>query len=306
MHDVIILGGGPAGVAAGIYAKRYNMNMVLITESIGGLINETHEIDNYPGFPMISGAELAMKFEEHLRKLEVPIEYSEVESVEKQGEKFIVKTANGKTFESISIIIALGSRKKRLGVEGEKKLKGRGVSYCATCDAAFFKDKVVGVVGGNDSAAEAAMLLSKHASKVYVIYRREKIRAKPSLTEQIYSNPKIEVIHNTNVARLIGESKLEKAVLNNGTELSLDGLFVEIGQEPSTQAVEKLGLELDPAGYIKTDERMRTNIEGAFAAGDIRTTPLRQVVTAAADGAIAATSAFIHVQVMKRKQQAKE
>jgi len=238
-----------------------------------------------------------------LKKLEVPVIHEEVLKVEKEEGKFKVVTKN-KTLEAYSIVITLGSRKRRLNVEGEEKLKGRGVSYCATCDAAFFKDKVVAVVGGNDSAAEAALLLSKHASKVYVVYRRERIRAKPSLTEQVYSDPKIEVVNNSNIVKLIGEQKLEKAVLDTGKELNIDGLFVEIGQEPSTQALQELGIEFDAIGYVKTDERMRTSVEGAFAAGDIRTTPLRQIATAIGDGAIAATSSFVYVQTIKNKQKA--
>jgi len=294
-YELVICGGGPAGVTAGIYAKRYNLNVLIITKTIGGLLNEMHDIENYPGFSRITGAELAVKFEEHLKALEVPVMHAEIIKIEKTQEGFLIKTTSEEV-KAKAIIIAFGTSKRKLGIPGEEEFKGKGVSYCATCDAAFFKGKTVAVVGGNDSAAEAALLLTEHAEKVFVIYRGKKLRATPILTEKVYSNPKIKVIHETVITEILGKDFVEKIKLSNGEELEVQGVFIEAGSLPSTEPVAELEIKTDESGAIITDEWMKTNIPGAFAAGDVRKGLLRQVITAAADGAIAATSAFKYLR----------
>lgn len=295
IYDLLILGAGSAGYGAAIYAARYKLNVAIIGLEPGGLLNEAHLVENYPGFVSISGRELMQKFRENITYLNVPLFQEFIKGLKKNGEIYEVKTENN-VFKSKTIIIALGTERKKLGVKGEKEFAGRGVSHCFTCDAPFYKGKdAVGVVGGSDSAAMASLLLAEYAKKVYIIYRKNKLRAEPIYNDKIKEKENIELVYNSNVVEIIGSKFVEKVKLDTGKELDLSGLFVEIGQIPNTVLAIDLGVELDSKGYIKTDNNGKTNIPGVFSAGDICTTPLRQAIVGASEGAVAALSAYNYI-----------
>ena len=298
-YDTVIVGGGPAGLTAAIYAARYMLDTLIITEEIGGQIAEAGWVENYPGFPRILGSELVKRFVEHVRKYKVPIVLDSVVNVRREGDLFLVETKRGVTYKAYTVILAVGVKRRRLNVPGEAELRGRGVSYCAPCDAPLFRDKVVAVVGGGDSAASAALLLAEYASKVYMIHRRDKLRAQPIYVKLLNENPKIEIVYNKQVARIIGSDKVEAVELRDRATgetsiLKVDGVFVEIGSEPPRDLAEKIGLETDEEGYIKVGPDQSTNIPGIFAAGDCTNAmnKYKQVITAAAQGAVAADSAY--------------
>jgi len=299
-YDLIIVGSGPAGYTAGIYATRFNMKTILIGKESGGQVSESYRIENYPGFSMIKGMDLATKFKEHVESLGVEtIDFLEVAEIEKNENGFNVKTENGIGYFGRTLIFATGAKKRKLGLLNEDSFRGRGVSYCATCDGAFFKDKTVSVIGGGDSAVASALLLSEYAKKVYLIYRREKkkMRAMPVWIERAENNKKIEMIFESVPKELKGEKKLESVILDqNGknVEIKLDGLFIEIGTDPESDLAKKLGVSVDAKGYIKVNEDMSTDVPGIFAAGDVTmgSNMLAQIVTACAEGAIAAESAY--------------
>lgn len=299
MYDVVIIGGGPAGLTAGIYAKRAMLNTVLIEkQGIGGQIIITDMIENYPGFPEISGAELSAKFEEHAHKFELEIKSMvEVIGIEDKGNTKLVRTSEGEIITK-AVIIASGTTPKKLNVKGEEEFRGRGVSYCATCDGFFFKDKEVVVVGGGDSAVTEAIFLTKMAKKVYVIHRRDQLRAEKINQKRAFANPKINFVWDCVVEEIVGSKLVEKVVLRNVktgeiSEIKTDGVFIYIGLSPNTSFVD---VEKDERGFIKVNHRMETSIKGIFAAGDCRVTPLRQVTTAVGDGAIAAVSAEKYIE----------
>jgi thioredoxin reductase (NADPH) len=302
--DVLIIGSGCAGFTAGIYATRYNLRTLLIGKITGGQISEAYEIDNYPGFSSIGGIELSKKLKEHAEKLGVEMDLlSEVTEVRKSKGFFLVKTDQNKTYKAKSIIIATGSEKKKLNIENEEKFAGKGISYCATCDAPFFKNKIVGVVGAGDSAIKAALLLTEHAKKVFVIYRkaRKNMKAFPYLIKEAEKNPKIKFILLSKVKEIRGGERVESVIIEKSgkkEELKLDGLFVEIGSVPNTKLAKKLGVDLDDKGHIKVNEDMSTNVRGVFAAGDVTTGSNRfeQIVTAEAEGAIASESAYKYIR----------
>jgi len=303
VYDTIIIGGGPAGLSAAIYAARYGMSTIIITEEIGGQVGKSGWVENYLGYTRIMGPDLVTKFEEHVKYYNVPIIIDSVENVERDGELFKVYTLNGDEYTGRTIIIAVGEKKRKLNVPGEDAFNGRGVSYCAPCDAPLFKGKVVAVVGGGDSAASAALLLTEYASKVYLIHRRNQLRAQKYYQDLLLKNPKIEIIWNAVVKELQGDKLLRKAVLQRVDtkeifELPLDGLFVEIGAEPPIELFKRIGLELSQDGYIKVNHLMETGILGIYAAGDcIDLTPrdFRQIVVAAGQGALAAYSAYNYI-----------
>lgn len=290
-YDLIIIGSGPAGLTAAIYAARYKLNTLVIGEQIGGLAAEANEICNFPTYKKISGMEFTQKMREQVEDLGIEIKNSSVDSVEKSDSGYLVKTGSGE-YKAKKIILATGTEKRKLGLENEDRLLGRGVSYCVTCDAGFFKNKIVGVVGGSNSALTGALLLSKFANEVYIIYRKDEFfRAEPKLVEDVEKNKKIKSIFNAEVIELKGNDKLEAVKLNNGKELKLDGLFVEIGSVPGVKLGRELGIELE-RNYIKVDKKQRTNINGVFAAGDVTNSPLKQIIVACGQGAIAASSAY--------------
>ncbi|MCD6225946.1 FAD-dependent oxidoreductase [bacterium] len=294
-YDLIIVGAGPAGLMAAVYAARYRLKTLVLGKLIGGLISEAADIANFPTYEVITGRELTDKFQKQVEALGVEIKFAEVEEIVPQKKEFFLKASQGE-FVARKVILAIGTERRKLGVKGEKELTGKGVSYCATCDAAFFKDKTVAVVGGGNAALSSALLLAKFARKVYIIYRREKFfRAEPAWIEQVESNPKIEPVFNAVIEEILGKDKVEGVRLNNGKELSLDGVFVEIGSSPNEELTQKLGLKTED-GYIVVDKKQRTNIPGIFAAGDITNNPLKQAITACAEGAVAATTAFEEIR----------
>ncbi|MFH0856468.1 MAG: thioredoxin-disulfide reductase [bacterium] len=297
MHDLIIIGGGPAGISAAIYAARYKLNFLLITETLGGWLNEIDKIENYPGFKSISGFELIEKYKEQLAYLEAPVIYKNVISIDKDGNGFNLIDNSNEVYRAKTIIIASGSKKQSLNIPGEKEFLGSGVSYCAVCDAMFFKNKRVAVIGGANSAVSAALHLSKIADMVYLVYRKDKLRAAQSLVDNLEKVKNIKIIFNTNLLKIGGENKVEYAKLDNeydgSAALKLDGVFIEVGIIPITELVKNIGVELDAAGQIKVNDKCMTNISGVFAAGDVTNGQggLKQFVTALASGAIAATEA---------------
>ncbi len=301
-YDVVIIGAGSAGYTAGIYATRYGLRTLIIGAEPGGQVNEAYEIDNYPGFLSVNGAELMKKFREHTEKLGAKLLISEVKDVRKEGEKFLVK-AGGEEYAAKSVILATGSKKRKLGLPGEDELRGRGISYCATCDAPFFRDKTVGVIGGGNSAVKAAILLAEHAKKVYLVYRRKKenMKAMPFWIRKAEENEKVEMIFEARPKEIRGKEKLEAVVFDQkgkDIEIKMDGLFIEIGTEPENALAKKLGVSLDERGKIEVKNDMSTNIEGVFAAGDVTnaSNDFEQIVTACAEGAIAAKSVYEYVK----------
>lgn len=300
-YDVVIIGGGPAGLTAGIYAARARLKALLIERAVvGGLATTTEFIENYPGFSEpISGPELASRMEEQARRFGLEILYAHAEAVQKDGPHFLVTTEDGQV-EGRTLIIATGAHPQKLNVKGEDLFYGRGVSYCATCDGAFFRDKRVAVVGGGDAAIEEALFLTKFAQQVYVIHRRDQLRATKVIQERARQNPRINFVWNSVVEEILGQDAVEGVRLKDvrtgeQRELNVSGVFVYIGYRPNSSLVKDL-VKLDDQGYIITDEHMRTTCPGIFAAGDVRQKPLRQVVTAVADGAIAAFSAEKHLE----------
>lgn len=299
LYDIIIVGGGPAGLTAGIYACRNNLKTLLIEEfACGGQTLNTYEIKNFPGFEDISGVELSEKMDIQTQKLGLEKVYEKVVDFDFSGKIKIVKTSKN-IYTAKVIILAMGAKPKLLGLEREKELTGKGVSYCAVCDGGFFKDKVVAIVGGGNSAMEDVAYLTNLAKKTYLINRSEKYRALPVLLQtmrNLQNQNKITVLENTIVTNLEGEQKLEKIVTKNTKtgkteKLQLDGLFIEIGRAPNTETLKNL-VQLDDLGYIVTDASLMTNVSGVFAVGDIRQKTLRQIVTACSDGAIASTNAL--------------
>ncbi len=295
--DIVIIGGGPAGLSAGLYAARAALKTLLLEKAMpGGNAATTDRIENYPGFPEgIPGPELVMKMDEQARKFGLQVTFAEVRAVSQlPAGDFRINTDTGE-IAARSVIIATGTRSRSLGVPGEDSFRGRGVSYCATCDGAFFQGEKVAVVGGGDAALQEGIFLTRFAPKVYLIHRRHELRATPVLQTRAASQPGLEFILDSVVTEILGSNQVEAVKIKNlptGEEkaVAVNGVFVYIGKEPGTEVFKGL-IDLDGSGYIITDSRMQTSREGIFAAGDVRQTPLRQVVTAVADGAVAAVSA---------------
>ncbi len=293
-YDVVIIGGGPAGLTAGIYVKRAMLDALLIERmGIGGQIIITDLVENYPGFLEISGGDLAGKFEEHAKKFGLEMKsMSDVEAIDDKGKIKIIKTAEGDV-ETKSVIIAAGTTPRKLGAKGELEFTGRGVSYCATCDGFFFRDKIVVVIGGGDSAITEAIYLSKIAKKVIIVHRRNALRAEKINQEHAFANPKISFIWDTILEEITGKNIVERVILRNVkteeiSEIKTDGVFIYVGLIPNTQFVD---VKKDEWGFILANDKMETSVKGIFVAGDCRVTPLRQIATAVGDGAIAAVSA---------------
>jgi len=302
--DIIILGGGPAGLSAAIYAARSAAKVAIIDISMfGGQPSNYLELENYPGFSKVGGYDLMEKFEEHADTFGIekfPME--EIQSIDLASDIKTVTTLNGE-FKAKAIIIATGAQAKKLGVNGEKEFLGRGVSYCAVCDGAFYKDKTVAVVGGGNAAVEEAMYLTRFADKVYLIHRRNELRADKIVQERAFKNDKLEFVYDTVVKEIQGNDLVTSAVIENVksgeiSKLEINGIFPYIGFTPNVELFNGQ-LEQDENGFIVTDNKMQTNIKGVYAIGDVRTTPLRQVITAAADGAIAAVYAGRYVEILE-------
>lgn len=295
MYDVIIMGAGFAGFSAAIYAVRSNLKTLVISKAMGGAIVDASKVENYPGYKEISGLDLMKKFEEQAKGLGTEIITGEVINISQNNNSFKLNTKK-QEFEAKTIIFATGTERRKMNVPGSKEFEGKGLHYCATCDGVFYKDKVVAVIGGSNSAAHAALLLTQFAKKVYIIYRKEKMRCEPILLEKLENNKIVEFIYKNNVSEVKGDKFVNKAVLEqdykNNKELNLDGIFVEIGSFPSSKLAEKLGVKLTNAKEIIVNAYSRTNIKAVFAAGDVTNTVMKQGITAAAQGAIAATGAY--------------
>lgn len=295
IYDVLIVGGGPAGLTAAIYCARYKLNTIVITDSFGGTMADAHKVCNFPAFTEISGMELTKKMIEQVKSLEVEIDFDGVVDIKKEEDYFIINTKN-KALKSKKIILAIGRKRRKLGLEKEDDFLGKGISYCATCDANFYKKKVVGVVGGSDAAVTAALLLSDLANKVYLIYRKDKLRATPAWIDLLNNKENVEVLFNTEVTKLIGKEKLEE-IETTTKKLIIDGLFIEIGSVPQKTFLEKTNVVVDQGGYIQVDKDQKTNIYGIYAAGDATTsTELKQIITACSQGAIAAYNIYKEIK----------
>jgi thioredoxin reductase (NADPH) len=301
-YDVIIVGLGPAGCTAGIYATRFGLKTLVMGKEPGGQANEAYEVDNYPGMLGAKGIEIMNKFREQTKTLGAEIVFSEVVGIEKNGNSFFVRTESGE-YEGKAVILATGSKKRRLNIPGENELRGRGVSYCAICDAPFFRDKAVCVIGGGTSAVMSALMITEHAKKVYLVYRKEKedMRAMPAWVRKAEQNRKVEMIFSSAPKRIEGKEKVEAMVFEkSGKELRLrvDGVFVEVGTVPQTALAEKLGVSLDKGGKIKVGCDMTTNVKGVFAAGDVTngSADFEQIIIAASEGANAAKSAYNYLR----------
>ncbi|MCL2517880.1 MAG: thioredoxin-disulfide reductase [Oscillospiraceae bacterium] len=294
-NDITIIGAGPAGMSAAVYAARAGCSVALIEETVpGGQIVTTNEVNNYLGFINIDATELALKMAEHVSSFGIDIKYESVKSIDVSGEIKKVFTKKN-IYESKVVIIAAGVKRRMLDVEGEMKFRGRGVSYCAVCDGMFFKDKTAAVVGGGFTAIEDAMYLSNICKKVYLIHRRNEFRAEGTIIEQLKNYNNIELVMNSVVTSIDGDKKFDAIMVNNERQIELDCVFVAIGMEPSAQFITS-DIHCDENNYILTDENMMTNINGVFAAGDIRKSNLKQIITAASDGAIAGTKAAKYVK----------
>lgn len=299
MRDVIIIGSGPAGYTAGIYTARAGLKPLLIASSVeaGGELMKTTEVENYPGFPEgAMGPDLMANFQAQAEKFGTEILLDDVIEVDLKGDVKIVKTAMGETFEAKTVILATGAAYRELGLPREKELSGRGVSWCATCDGFFFREKVIAVVGGGDSAMEEANFLTRFGTKVYLIHRRDTFKASKIMADRALNNPKIEVIYNSEVAEILGDTNVNGIKLRNTqdgsiSDLAIDGLFIAVGNDPRVWLVENQ-LELTPEKFIQVEGRSsKTSLPGVFAAGDVIDPTYRQAITAAGSGCVAALDA---------------
>lgn len=291
MIDIAIIGAGPAGLTAAIYGVRAGYKTTIFEKNFsGGQMNFTSEIENFPGFEKISGSDLALKMEEQAKKLGVEFKNSEIKSIKKEDDMFKIETSTD-IFEAKKVILSLGAKSKTLGIESEERLRGMGVSYCATCDGGFFRGAEVAVVGGGNTAFEDAVYLSRICKKVYIIHRRDSFRADKILQEEAKSIENIEFVYNSEVDEIVGKFEVNAVKVKNNQnneikEIPVSGVFVAIGTKPNSELVEEL-VEKNEYGYILTDNNMRTSVDGMYAIGDVRNTNLRQIITACADGAIA-------------------
>ncbi len=304
MHDLIIIGSGPSGLTASIYASRYKINHIVIGEIPGGLASEAHKICNWPGEIEISGPNLMNKIKTSAEKLGAEIQIDKIINITKQENSFLLKTSESKEYQTKTILIAMGTKPRKLDIDSEKQFLGRGVSYCATCDGPFFKEKIVAVLGGGNSAMTAALYLADLAKQVYIIYRGESLKGETVWIDQIKNNNKITTIYNTKVIDFVGNTKLEKVKLDNkfndSDEIVLDGVFIEIGSEPDLELVKDLNIETEN-GHIKIKPDGSTSLDGIFASGDITngSNHFRQIITAASEGAIASNSIHRYLSLKK-------
>lgn len=283
--DLIICGGGAAGLTSAVYAARSGLDFVLIdiSSSMGSQITQTSDVDNYTGFEKVNGMELVMKFYEHAKALNAPMINDEVQEITKENGIFTVKCAQGE-YKSRTVIYCSGASHRELGVKGERELLGRGVGYCAVCDGFFYRNKTVVVVGGGNTAVTDALYLSKICKKVILVHRRDSLRAEKILVERLENAENVELMFNSEVAEILGEKGADGVLFKSGERLDCDGVFIAVGIVPRSDTVKNLA-GLDDNGYIVADESGRTSLDGLFAAGDVRTKELRQIITACSDGA---------------------
>lgn len=306
IYDVVIIGAGPAGMTAAVYTSRANLSTLMLERGIpGGQMANTEEVENYPGFDTILGPELSTKMFDHAKKFGAEYAYGDVTEII-DGEEYKTIKAGAKEYKTRAIILSTGAEYKKMGVPGEKELGGRGVSYCAVCDGAFFKQKNLVVVGGGDSAVEEGVYLTRFADQVTIVHRRDKLRAQKILQDRAFANEKINFIWNATLKEIneangkVGSVTLQSTVDGTETELATDGVFIYIGMLPLTKPFESLGI-LNENGYIVTNDNMETAVPGIFAAGDVREKTLRQIVTATGDGSIAAQAAQHYIEALMEK-----
>jgi len=302
MYDLIIIGAGPAGFTAGIYAIRREMKVLIIGDVPGGQIVWASEIENYPGFRNIASYELISKMQNHVKDLGAEIINDKIINIKKNKDKTITLLSNKQEFVSKTVIIATGLSPRELLVQGEKEFLGKGVTYCANCDAPFYRDKTVAVVGGGNAALDAAEILSKIAKKVYLIHRREEFRGFEALVNEIKNRKNIEIIINSEISKIIGNEKVKKINVKNNklnkiTQINIDGVFIEIGRIAHTEIFSNL-IELDNKKQIKVDKYCKTNVQGIFAAGDVTTVPYKQITIACGQATIATLSAYEYLQLV--------
>lgn len=299
MYDTIIVGAGVAGLGAALYAGRFQMKTAVVGETLGGTIILTNDVANYPGFAQITGMDLAEKLQAHVEDYDVEFVEKKVSRVERCPEGCFKVFTDKEYLHTSTVIFATGTQWRKLRVSGEEEFANRGVHYCALCDGALYKDKVVGVVGGSDSAAKEALVLAEYGRKVYIIYRKERIRPEPINLGRVMSHKKIEIINNTSVTAIKGDTFVTGVTLDRpykgSTEFQLDALFVEIGHTPLSDLARKVGVELNEKGEIKIDRYAKTNVQGVFAAGDVADTEFKQAITGVAEGVTAAYSAYHYV-----------
>ncbi len=296
-YDLIVLGGGPTAIGCAIYAARFALDVLVIGKIFGGLIATTHLVENYPGITSTSGQGLMEMFKEHMNSLRIPYITDEIRSIEKTSDHFILHSFFQK-FKTKSVVIATGSERKKLVIPGEDQFAGRGVSYCATCDGPFYKDKTVCVIGGSDSAAKEALFLSQNVKKVYIIYRGEEIRAEPINKRRVKEIPNIEIIYKTKIVEIKGDSTVKSVIFDNGKEFEVDGVFIEVGANPNSDLAKRIGVKTNEKEEIMISRKSETNIPGVFAAGDVADAPFKQAITGVAEGVVAAYSAFDYIKEM--------
>lgn len=294
MYDLAIIGAGPAAMSAAVYAARYKMKVAMIGSQPGGYVNEAHLVENWLGEKSISGVDLVKKFFDHVQSLPIDVVTKDVKSIVTSKEGFEIATDKDK-IEAKRIVLAIGTERNKLGIKGENEFLGKGVSYCTTCDGFFFRDKTVAIIGGSDSACTGSLMLADIAKKVYLVYRQDKLRAEPSWICDVEKHPNIEVILNANPAEIVGDSVVRKLRLENGKELAVDGIFVEIGTTPGSVLTNQLGVKTDEKGYIIVDDNQKTNISGVWAAGDVTTknSKLKQIMVSSSEGAVATYNAYL-------------
>jgi len=290
---LIIIGAGPAGITAGIYAKNFGLDCLIIGEETGGLLNGSYKVDNYPGIFDVTGEELVKKFKAHQEYLKIPLKEEGAGKTEKNGKIFKITTANNE-YSAKSLILAFGTQIKKLEIKNSEKFENRGIYYQSGHNASLFKEKTIAIIGGANSAVMKAVRFSEQAKKVYLIYRKDKLRADKIWVDKLAKLKNIEVIYNTNVTEISDHKELESIILDNGKELKIDSLFIEAGAVPNTVLIHELGVKTNELGYIEVDKCQGTNIEGIFAAGDATTgsNGFRQIITACSEGAVAALGAL--------------
>ena len=300
LHDLIIIGGGCAGLSASIYARRYNMDVVILTEGLGGTITTTHLVENYPGFTSVTGQGLADALIAHAQANDVPMKIgNRVNRVWKEGDVFKVEYGK-EIYEARTVLLATGTTYRKMGAKGEAELSSRGVSYCATCDAPFYKGKNVIIVGGGDSAVKESLILAEHAKHVTIVYRGEKItKAEPINMKRVEATPNIAFRLKTNIVEIMGDKRVEKVLFDDGTEMPIEGVFIEIGRIPLTTMVDELGAEKNEKGELKISDMSETTIPGFYAAGDVTDTEWKQAIVSASEGCKAAFRAFEFVSAQK-------
>jgi len=303
-YDVIIVGGGVSGFSAAMYCGRLRLRTMVIAEARGGTIMLTDHVTNWPGTKTIKGMDLATNVEEHAKEYNPDIVDGKAVRAEKTKDGFAVTDSEGKRYESGTLILATGTTMRKLDVRGEKELENKGVHSCALCDGVFYKEKTVAVIGGSDSAVKEALLLTQWAKKVYIIYRKEEVRAEPVNIERLKANKKIEIVNNTNVLELVGKERLEKLILdkphNGSNEFVVDGVFVEIGRVPNSDLAKQLGAKLNDKGEIVINRHAETSVPGLYACGDVADTLFKQAIVGAGEAVLASYCAYEHLQKAKK------